>query len=111
MHNLADWISGTVMGGCVGRSRTDGQGSARSSTRSKKRGVRQPVKVLAMHLVKMRTAVSLSPHVLSLLSSAISRRRSKLLTADRRGSRRKSGSDCKLCQLLPLLILLLPSAP
>ncbi|XP_028459504.1 ubiquitin domain-containing protein 1a isoform X1 [Perca flavescens] len=38
MHNLADWISGTVMGGCVGRSRMDGQGSARSSTRTKKRG-------------------------------------------------------------------------
>lgn len=29
---------GTVMGGCVGRSRMDAQGSARSSTRSKKRG-------------------------------------------------------------------------
>lgn len=26
------------MGGCVGRSRMDGQGSARNSTRSKKRG-------------------------------------------------------------------------
>ncbi|MEQ2243641.1 hypothetical protein ILYODFUR_008931 [Ilyodon furcidens] len=38
MHNLSDWISGTVMGGCVGRSRMDGQGSARGSTRSKKRG-------------------------------------------------------------------------
>lgn len=40
-----DWRSvslvcnvGTVMGGCVGRSRMDAQGSARSSTRSKKRG-------------------------------------------------------------------------
>ncbi|XP_010781017.1 ubiquitin domain-containing protein 1 [Notothenia coriiceps] len=45
MHNLADWISGTVMGGCVGRSRMDGQGSARSSTRSKKRGGRnEPLK-------------------------------------------------------------------
>uniref|UniRef100_A0A1A7XZX3 Ubiquitin domain containing 1a n=1 Tax=Iconisemion striatum TaxID=60296 RepID=A0A1A7XZX3_9TELE len=44
MHNLADWISGTVMGGCVGRSRLDGQGSARSST-SKKRGARnEPLK-------------------------------------------------------------------
>ena len=32
------WGAGTVMGGCVGRSRMDGQGSARSSTRSKKRG-------------------------------------------------------------------------
>ncbi|KAI4812257.1 hypothetical protein KUCAC02_023659 [Chaenocephalus aceratus] len=45
MHNLADWISGTVMGGCVGRNRMDGQGSARSSTRSKKRGGRnEPLK-------------------------------------------------------------------
>ncbi|XP_005743936.1 ubiquitin domain-containing protein 1a isoform X1 [Pundamilia nyererei] len=45
MHNLADWISGTVMGGCVGRSRMDGQGSARNSTRSKKRGGRnEPLK-------------------------------------------------------------------
>ncbi|XP_033469989.2 ubiquitin domain-containing protein 1a isoform X1 [Epinephelus lanceolatus] len=45
MHNLADWISGTVMGGCVGRSRMDGQGSARSSTRIKKRGGRnEPLK-------------------------------------------------------------------
>lgn len=37
------WLSlvcnvGTVMGGCVGRSGMDAQGSARSSTRSKKRG-------------------------------------------------------------------------
>nr|XP_057914459.1 ubiquitin domain-containing protein 1-like isoform X1 [Doryrhamphus excisus] len=41
MHHLADWVSGTVMGGCVGRrSRTDGQGSTRSLTRSKKRGGR-----------------------------------------------------------------------
>lgn len=32
------WNEGTVMGGCVGRSRMDGRGSAQSSTRSKKRG-------------------------------------------------------------------------
>ncbi|XP_047206736.1 ubiquitin domain-containing protein 1a isoform X1 [Girardinichthys multiradiatus] len=45
MHNLSDWISGTVMGGCVGRSRMDGQGSAHGSTRSKKRGARnEPLK-------------------------------------------------------------------
>lgn len=41
MHNLADWISGSVMGGCVGRSGTD----ARSPTRNKKRGGRnEPLK-------------------------------------------------------------------
>ncbi|KAM3862952.1 ubiquitin domain-containing protein 1-like [Diretmus argenteus] len=45
MHNLADWISGTVMGGCVGRSQVDGQGSDRGSARSKKRGARnEPLK-------------------------------------------------------------------
>ncbi|KAM9803907.1 ubiquitin domain-containing protein 1a [Neosynchiropus ocellatus] len=46
MHHFADWISGTVMGGCVGRqSRTEGQGSVRTLTRTKKRGGRnEPLK-------------------------------------------------------------------
>ncbi|XP_034040066.1 ubiquitin domain-containing protein 1a [Thalassophryne amazonica] len=45
MHHLADWISGAVMGGCVGRSRTDGPGRTRTSARSKKRGGRnEPLK-------------------------------------------------------------------
>ncbi|KAM6956156.1 ubiquitin domain-containing protein 1a [Aplochiton taeniatus] len=45
MHNLTDWISGTVMGGCVGRNRMDGQGNGPSSARTRKRGGRsEPLK-------------------------------------------------------------------
>ncbi|CAL8366389.1 ubiquitin domain-containing protein 1a isoform X1 [Gadus morhua] len=40
MHNIADWISGTVMGGCVGRNQMDGRGTTGSATRNKKSGGR-----------------------------------------------------------------------
>uniref|UniRef100_A0A4W5K7E1 Ubiquitin domain containing 1 n=1 Tax=Hucho hucho TaxID=62062 RepID=A0A4W5K7E1_9TELE len=45
MLNLTNWISETVMGGCVGRDQLDGPGLARNSTWSKKRGGRnEPLK-------------------------------------------------------------------
>ncbi|XP_028324698.1 ubiquitin domain-containing protein 1a isoform X1 [Gouania willdenowi] len=44
MHNLADWITGSVMGGCVSR-RRNRPGSVQSSTRTKKRaGRNEPLK-------------------------------------------------------------------
>ncbi|XP_067091755.1 ubiquitin domain-containing protein 1-like [Osmerus mordax] len=46
MHNIAEWISGSVMGGCVGRNRMDGQGgTAQNTARTRKRGGRnEPLK-------------------------------------------------------------------
>ncbi|XP_035656404.1 ubiquitin domain-containing protein 1-like isoform X1 [Oncorhynchus keta] len=45
MLSLTNWISETVMGGCVGRDQLDGPGPARTSTWSKKRGGRnEPLK-------------------------------------------------------------------